>query len=279
MGGAEASLTGMTGLLATLLAIPEAQINTLFAVFTRVGAFAALLPGFGERAVPTRVRLFGALALTALAWPLVAGVYAPGGLWPGAPGVEAPPLSLGRLLIAEAVAGLAIGAAVRAVLWALQLAASIASQATSIIQVMGAGVTPDPMPAIGNLLTVAAIALALAAGLGEKAVIAVARSYEVLPYGVFPVAGDFARWGLERASAAFGLAVALATPFLAVSLAYNIALGAINRAMPQLMVVLVGAPAITGGAILLMAVAAPTILIHWHDAMDVALADPFGIAP
>ena len=42
------------------------------------------------------------------------------------------------------------------------------------------------------------------------------------------------------------LAFTLAAPFVLVSVLYNLTLGVINRAMPQLMVVFVGAPVITG---------------------------------
>ena len=60
---------------------------------------------------------------------------------------------------------------------------------------------------------------------------------------------------------------------------YNLALGIINRAMPQLMVAMVGAPAITGGALALLMLAAPVILPLWLGLLQARLADPFGIGP
>ena len=48
-------------------------------------------------------------------------------------------------------------------------------------------------------------------------------------------------------AASFALALSLAAPFVIASLLYNVALGVINKAMPQLMVAFVGAPAITCG--------------------------------
>ncbi|MEM8755542.1 MAG: flagellar biosynthetic protein FliR, partial [Pseudomonadota bacterium] len=159
--------------------------------------------------------------------------------------------------------------------FALQLAGSMAAQATSVAQIFGAGATPDPLPAIGNVLTLAGIALALAAGLHIKAVAAIMTSYEVLPFGVFPVAGDLGQWGLARAASAFALAFSLAAPFVVAALVYNVALGAINRAMPQLMVAFVGAPAITAGAVFLLFAAGPVALQHWAGRLDVALAAPF----
>ena len=54
----------------------------------------------------------------------------------------------------------------------------------------------------------------------------------------------------------FALAFSLAAPFVTAALLYNIALGVINRAMPQLSVTFIGAPALTAGGLLLILVAA-----------------------
>lgn len=263
-------------LLGQLLSFSEIEIYALVAVFTRVGAASALMPGFGEQMVPARVKLAAALAFTAIVWPAVApGIDIGGALLLGESSI--PPFLLGRLLIAEASVGLALGLSIRFMLFALQLAGSMAAQATSVAQIFGGGATPDPMPAIGNLLVMAGIALALALGLHIKAAAAMIGSYQVLPFGVFPVAGDLAEWGVGRASEMFGLGFTLAAPFIVASLVYNVALGAINRAMPQLMVAFVGAPAITAGALFFLLLAAPVGLLHWSGRLDEILAAPFGL--
>ncbi|OZA12754.1 MAG: hypothetical protein B7Y02_06935 [Rhodobacterales bacterium 17-64-5] len=58
---------------------------------------------------------------------------------------------------------------------------------------------------------------------------------------------------------------------------YNLALGAINRAMPQLAVSMVGAPALTLGGLALLAVATPLLLAVWLEAFQAFLADPFTV--
>jgi flagellar biosynthesis protein FliR len=77
----------------------------------------------------------------------------------------------------------------------------------------------------------------------------------------------------------FSLAFSLAAPFVIASMIYNLALGAINRAMPQLMVSMVGAPALTLGALALLAVATPYLMAAWLQAFEQYLANPFGTAP
>ncbi len=269
-------------LIGALFSFSEAQLYALFAVFVRVGAVVGLLPGFGERVVSVRIRLAAAIAFTAVVWPVVLpglpSLYQPGGQGPVGT-TTLPPFSLGHLFLAEAAAGLSLGVAIRFFIFALQLAGSIMAQATAVSQVFAGGGMPDPMPAFGNILTLGGIAVALAADLHVKASLAMIASYETLPFGIYPVAGDLAAWGVGRAMQAFALAFTLAAPFVVASLAYNVALGAINRAMPQLMVAFVGAPAITAGALVFLFLAGPVALLHWSGQLDLALAAPFGLLP
>ncbi|RMF38696.1 MAG: type III secretion protein [Alphaproteobacteria bacterium] len=245
---------------------PGAVIAAL-AIFIRVGAVVALMPGFGEQTLPLRLRLAASVALTLIVAPLV---------WPAqlpATGF----LDTTGLFLAEAGAGLALGLSLRFMIMVLQLAGSIAAQSTSVAQIFGAGLTPDPMPAIGNLLVIGGVALALATGMHVKAAAMIALSYDILPMGHAPSGPDLARWGVAHGARAFGLAVALAGPFVLISLLYNIALGAINRAMPQLMVAFIGAPFITGAALVLLGLAAPVMLTVWLDVLDARLAAPLSL--
>jgi flagellar biosynthetic protein FliR len=257
----------MTGLLAELTEmaqVSEAWLWAFFLVFLRVGAAMALMPGFGEQSVPLRVRLVLALAFTAVVAPAVVGRIGPGH----------PALALGG----EVVAGLALGIGMRMFIFALQMAGAIIAQGTSLSQAFG-GAAPEPLPAIGNLLTMAGLALAVLAGLHVKAAALLILSYDFLPPGRLPEAADLAQWGLAQVIHGFSLAFSLAAPFTLAALVYNIALGVINRAMPQLMVSFVGAPALTAGAMALMVLVIPLALLVWRDAFDLFLAAPFQVTP
>jgi flagellar biosynthetic protein FliR len=261
---------GTAALLAALaphLGLAPELAGQLMAVFARVGAVVALLPGFGEQTLGLRVRLAAALLLSALVAPPVLA---------GLPPLPGGPVPLGLALLAEAAAGLAIGIALRLMVMVLQLAGSVIAQATAVAQIFGAGLTPEPMPAIGNLLVLAGIAAAFAAGLPAGAATMLVESYGLLPFGRFPAADDLALWGTGEVARAFALAVTLAAPFVALSLLYNLALGAINRAMPHLMVAFIGAPFVTGAALLLLMLAAGPLLGRWLAAFAALLADPLG---
>jgi len=253
--------------LAQILDLAEAGLAGLVLVFVRVGAVAALLPGFGEAMIPARVRLGVAIALTLVVAPLIAPEFA----------AVDPDRPFQLLMLIEAGAGLLLGLALRLMVLALQLAGSIAAQSTALAQIFGAGATPDPMPAIGNILMLAGVALAVAGDLHVKAALAMARSYEILPIGAALPAEDVAAWGVARVGMAFGLGFSLAAPFVIAAFAYNLALGAINKAMPQLMVAFIGAPAITAGAIALLLLASPLMLTYWSGRLDAALLDPLGL--
>ncbi|MEI6800184.1 MAG: flagellar biosynthetic protein FliR [Pseudomonadota bacterium] len=233
-------------------------------VFLRVGAAMALMPAFGDQVVPRRVRLVLALAFTAIVLPAVADKMQ-----------DLPSRPLAAL--GEVLAGLTLGIGLRLFVLALQTAASIVAQTTSLSQLF-AGATPEPQPAIGNMLTMASLALAVQAGLHVRAVSFFMISYEILPPGRLPAAADLANWGLHRVAAATVLALGLAAPFVIPSVVYNVALGVINRAMPQMPVSLVGAPVLTMGALVLMALASPLILGIWLQAFNAFLANPTIVA-
>lgn len=256
--------------LAPFAEMGRGAVLTLACVFARVGAAVALLPGFGETALPARVKLGAAVAFAVIVWPAVAPLTRP---------VDDMGAGFALTLGAEAAVGLTLGLSVRLMILALQTAGAIAAQSTSIAQIMGEGLTADPLPAYANVLAVGGIALAFALGLPAYAAAALIGSYETFPFGVFPVAGDLAEWGVMRVAGAFATALGIASPFLAAAFAYNVALGAINRAMPSLMVAFVGAPAITGGALLLMALATPLALNVWGGRLTLVMADPFGATP
>ncbi len=237
-------------------------------VFLRIGAMVALLPGFGEQIVPARVRLAVAFAFTMVVTPAAQGVLPP---------APETPMALAWLVATEAVAGLALGIGLRLFVMALQTAGTIAAQATSLAQFFG-GANVDPQPAIAQVLVMGGLALAMIFGLHVRLAELMILSYAMMPPGEFAQPGMLAEWGVGRVSHAFALAFQLAMPFVVISLVYNVALGAINKAMPQLMVAFVGAPAITFAGLAMLLITAPILLPVWLNAFHAFIADP-SVAP
>lgn len=258
-------MDAVLNLAAQLSGQTEGWLWSAALVFLRIGAAMALMPAFGEMVVPVRVRLALALAFSAVVLPT-------SGLSPFAP-------SPGILAAgAEVLVGLMLGIGLRLFVLALQTAAVIAANAMSLSQLFG-GTGPEPQPAMGNLLSMAALALAVSAGLHVKIASFFILSYQILPAGADLSRSDVSQWGIAQIAGAFTLGFTLAAPFVLASVVYNLALGVINKAMPQLMVTMVGAPLLTGGAFLLMILATPLILSIWHESFGGFLAQPFKVPP
>ena len=241
----------------------EDYILPFFLVLSRVSAAMAALPAFGEQMLPARIKLMLAFALSAIVFPPVSS-----DLEAVAEG------SFMLLLLQEIVIGLTIGISLRLHVMSLQIAATIAAQSTSLAQLLGANGV-DPQPAIGVILYVSALALAVEFGLHIQFAVMFISSYGTVPVGA--VDGSvLPQTILNAVSHAFEFGFIISAPFVVASLLFNLALGVINRAMPQLMVAFVGAPAITYGSLVLLALTAPLMLSLWVEHMQDRIYAPFG---
>lgn len=152
-----------------------------FLVFVRVGAMMTLLPAFGDQAVPARVKLVAALLMAVTVAPAI----------PERVEITA------SAILSEALAGLMLGAGFRLFVIALQTAGAMAAQATSLAQIFG-GLGGEAQPAFANVLTTAALALALTMGLHVRVAEVLILSHDAIPQGQLPLADDVASWGSRR---------------------------------------------------------------------------------
>ncbi|WP_298859143.1 flagellar biosynthetic protein FliR [uncultured Sulfitobacter sp.] len=252
----------MTQALAELLQLSDAFLWQGFVVFLRVSALVSLLPAFGEQSVPARVKLAIALAFTLIIAPAVAD--------------PARSIQLETILwisVTEILAGLTLGVGIRLFILALQTAGSIAAQSTSLAQILG-GAVSEPVPAMGHILVMGGLALAVMTGLHVRVAEMIIFSYDMLPMGRLPSGVDLAEWGVDQIRRAFSLAFTFSAPFVILSVLYNVALGVINKAMPQLMVAFVGAPVITAGGLMLLCLSGPLLLETWLSALNSFIANP-----
>lgn len=245
----------------------------IIAVFTRLSVFVYLLPGIGETVIPQRIRLITALMITWMLVPLIT------------PGIDFPSLTVasGTLLIAkEAFYGFIFGFAFRLMIFGLQILGNIMSQALSISQVLGEGIATEPNTTISTLLMMAGATLLVTMNLHVEAVGVFYRSYETFPLGSFPDVENVAHWMLIKCMEVFAFGVTLALPFIILNFVYNLMLGFLNRAMPQLMVSFVGMPAITGAGLFLLVIATGSTLMFWaqsYSDMFIGISDLTTVRP
>jgi len=239
-----------------MLSWAPAQVFIAFSIFTRIAAAAALIPGIGEQVVPSRVKLGAALALSVALWPLVGSVA--GTMPTHVAGFVA-------ILMAEVIAGLLVGLWVRMFIFVLQIAGAMIGQQISFSHLFSGPNAPAPQPGVANMFTLAAIALIFVTGFHLEIYIALAGSYSLLPWGEFPLSADTGLSISTAAQKAMVLGLRLSLPFLIGAFIYNLGLGALNRAMPQLLVTFIGAPALMAGGIALLAITMPLILGVWFS--------------
>lgn len=259
----------MNETLAEVLDISNGYLFLAFVVFLRVGAAMAMLPAFGEQSLPARVRLALGLCFTFVVMPAAQ---------PSVQGIISAGQIVGPYLLTEVLIGLLLGIMLRLFILALQTAGAIIAQATSLSQMFG-GTAGEPQPVVGHILVWGGLALAVMSGLHVKLTMLLIDSYLALPAGKFPGPELVRVWGLSGVVHTFSLAFSISAPFVIASLVYNAATGAINRAMPSLMVSMIGAPALTLGGLALMGIAVPSALVIWHGAFNAFLLNPFEVAP
>lgn len=227
-------------------------IALVMVVVARLSFVVFFMPGIGEQTIPMQMRLMILLALSAM--------FSISGF------MTAPPTdsfaTYAGVLAGEVAIGFALGAVLRATIWMLSIAGAVISQSIGLSQLLGIALDHDQQTMTANLLSMAGAALLLSADFHIKAIASLLRLYTDLPIGALDAMNQDML--VQGFLSAFGLAIMLAWPFVAVNLLYNICLGFINKALPSLMVAFVGAPMMIGAGILLLAVSIMGMLVIWE---------------
>jgi flagellar biosynthetic protein FliR len=195
-------------------------------VLMRCGALCAVAPLFGTKSVPPRLRL-------ALAVAVSTAVFSAGGM-PRFPGWSDTG-SLAMAALTETAIGLSAGLAAR---FAIEAAAA-AGHAIGLSMGLGFGAVIDPVhgsdsTAIAELLTMVALAVAVAAGVHRDAVAWLCRSVQASPPGSVVALRDLASTVVSEAVRSTALSVRLAYPVMAAVTFGHLGLGLVGRVAPQL---------------------------------------------
>lgn len=212
-----------------------------------------LMPGIGEQMIPAQVRVYLLLGLSAAISGLGITDYTlPESL-----------TDLGIVIVMELLLGLFLGIGLRVVIWSLNIAGSIIAQSMGLAQPLGVALENEAQTATANLLSMAGAAVLFSMNFHIEVISSWIGLYETIPIGGSSwIAQAFL---FDSIYAAFAFAVLLAWPFVAMNLLYNVCLGFINKAMPQMMVAFVGAPFLVGAGMFLLAVSIGAMLMVWQD--------------
>ena len=195
-------------------------------VVIRCAGLFSVVPLFGLPAIPTRVRMAAAVAVSVAAF-----------LGAGAPSFAAWDHA-DRFIVAalsEALLGLCAGLAARLVLDATTAAGS----AIGISMGLSVAATYDPVhgsesPAVSQVLSLLALGFAVAGGIHREAVAWLCRSVIEMPPGSPISVSELAARVVGQAVGAIALVIRLAFPVLAAVTIGHLSLGLLNRSTPQL---------------------------------------------
>jgi flagellar biosynthetic protein FliR len=229
-------------------------------LFARIGAMIMLLPGFGEPAIPARVRLAFALALAIALAPALADRL---------PAPAATAWGMALQVGSETLIGLLLGGAARILVSAL----ATAGQAIGLEIGIAFAQTADPtMTQSGQLvavfLGVMGVALIFATGLDHMFLRGVAGSYDVIAPGAPAPVGDAAQLALDATASAFRVGFQIAAPLIAAGLIFRVGMGVLSRLIPQIHVFFVALPLQIMGGLVVFALGLSTGMLMWLDSLE-----------
>lgn len=212
----------------------SADVTTWLLVFCRVGAIMMMLPGMGDDAIPSRIKLVMGLMLALAIAPVVGAKF---------PTEASGDLHLGSMIVSEILVGLIYGALIKIMFSAVMVAGVIISTQTGLA--MAAVFDPSmggQNPVLGRMLTMAAIVLIFSMNVHHLFIAGMVKSYSIFQPGAGINFGDLSNLAVQTVGRAFAIGVQLSAPFLLYGFIFNAGLGFVSRLTPTIQVFFVAQP-------------------------------------
>jgi len=229
-------------------------------LFGRIGGMIMLLPGFGEPAVPPRIRLAFALAMAICVGPSLADRV---------PEAAATVWGMAAQIVSEVLIGVLLGSAARMLMSALATAGQIVGMEIGIAFAQ----TADPTQTqsgqlVAVFLSITGVALIFATGLHHMFLEGIAGSYDVIALGGEPPVGDAAELALQTTAASFRVGFQIAMPVIAAGVMFRVGLGVLSRLIPAIQVFFVALPLQIMGGLVVFALGLSTGMLIWLDSVE-----------
>lgn len=235
------------------------EIFRTLLVFSRITAAFMLLPGFGEPAVPARMRIMAGLAIAAAVTGAVPGMPT------GVPGAWGTLLAVAG----ECFSGALLGTLARTIVSGILIAGQVIGQNIGLGNIFAQGIAIDQAATIGATLYAGLVAIMFASGGHHVILRALVDSYAILPAAGFTNVPASARAVMEAGVRCFRIGGQLAFPFLLLAFVFNVSLAVVNRALPAMPVFMIAAPALVVIGLYLLAATVPGLLegglVGWYD--------------
>lgn len=207
-------------------------------VYVRIGMALMFMPAFGDPTVNPRIRLLLGLGIATIIAPIV---------WDKLPLAPSQPYLFLMYVVGEILIGAFIGLILRVFMSTLDIAATIFGSTTSLHNAFVLNPSQGGQTAVfSTFLSILVALLIFATDTHHLMLGAIAKSYQIFVPGSLPAYADltlgFKGVFINVLLATFALAVQLAAPFIVVSILLFIALGLLNRLMPQMHVFFISQP-------------------------------------
>ncbi|MBA7652081.1 Flagellar biosynthetic protein FliR [subsurface metagenome] len=220
-------------------------------VLTRISAFFIVLPVFGWKSIPVRIKI----AITVLV-TIFFSMITPSAIEPR----EVSLLEAILLLANEATYGLALGLIVYLVFATVKFSGRIIERqmGLAMAQILDPLTSEQAQP-LGMLLETIFILLFLSANGHHMFLLIISRSYEAFPAGNIPTMAVLASGIIKAGSTLLMAGLRLSAPILAAFLVLMVALAVLARIVPEMNILFISLPLRVGLGLLMAAIFVPFI--------------------
>jgi len=220
-------------------------------VLTRLSAFFMVLPVFGWKSIPARVKV-----ATILGMAIFFSIVIPFGL----DATKVTVLEALLLIVNESVYGLALGLIVVLIFSIVKFSGRVIERqmglalAATLDPLTGEGAQP-----LGMLVEMIFILLFLSANGHHLLLMVVSKSYEAFPVGSIPTTPVLTAGVLEAGSAMFLAGLRLSAPVLAAFIVLLVTLAVLARIAPQMNILFISLPLRVGLGLLMAVLFVPLV--------------------
>jgi flagellar biosynthetic protein FliR len=220
-------------------------------VLTRLSAFFLVLPVFGSKILPVRIKVAATLLVSVFftmttSWAFDAQQIS---------GLEA-----GLLIIAEGIYGASLGLIATVIFSVVKFSGRIVERqmGMAMAQILDP-LTGERAQPLGMLLEMLFLLMFLAANGHHLFFLIISRSYEAFPLGSTPTIPVLTGGMVEAGSTMFAAGLRLAAPMLAVFLLLMVILAVLARIVPEMNILFISLPLRVGLGLLMAAIFVPFI--------------------
>ncbi len=229
-------------------------------VLTRISAFFLVVPVFGWKTIPVRIKVAMTLLIA-----VFFSMIAPSSINAG----EVSSVTAALLIAYEATYGLALGLMVAMLFAPVKLGGRIIERqmGLAMAEVLDP-MTGDRAQPLGLMIETIFVVLFLSANGHHLFLMAISRSYETFPVGTVPTVSVLVSGVTKAGSTMLVLGLKLAAPILAAFLLLMVVLAVLARIMPGMNILFISLPLRVGMGMLMMAIFMPFIYSFMSEFTD-----------